>query len=823
MSVDGKKGGKQSRFSTLRVFGKFGKTPGPPPPPPKDAVYLAASNRSLASLSPNESSPASPLSGEQYAASSSSAVSLSLSSSQHSQKTQRSGLFKFATVRKPPSEYSGETSPGGAAEADEGISMPWNFQHNVHVDEGFTGLPPSWTTSLQEAGFSDDEIAAIQQRKMADRPPRDRTNSPPAVVKPVPRTTSLPKNQQQQGQHTPASSLSASSASISSRSSPSPAPDSYSYGSPKIEYASPNTKISPVSPPPVYYEQQLQSLNAPPRRKPPAAPREDSPSRSPPPSRSLSPPQQRAFSPVLAPQVHSRSGSQQSSSSRSHSDFDDDDDERVAYSRSRSRSPSPPPTTTVTAASPAKSNGPSVSNLKNLTLDLGLDISLDGTGWSDAVLSATSLKPAFELNENNNADRKNGLNAAKSPTSPLFTLTAPGKLEEEYSPTELFYPKKGGREREVSGEYSPTGYYGGDYDYDERDFASPERSPASPAFSAELLPPAVGSRERDNRDSGMSDATMLPPQTPLGGARSTMASTRTMDSVGSGETDMNTSPGTQSRPPSTGVVSRIAVARRAVAEVVGVPAVPRAPPPSLPPPSVPPPAPPTRNVLQPPASPQSSNFGSSGGSASGSSESQDHQTPTTEVEADEDDTGELDYYLEGKNYLEKHGFKLEGAHRPRGEGHARTDTRGNGIGVNGTTNTYASAIAEEEKRRTARARRTQRRNALLRNAGRQMRSGSRRGGGGTRSGRRSRRCRSREQRSRWQRRKKRKTRRRYGGRSGRRCRGGKKRGGRCGRRRRRWSGRRRGRWRRRGRGRWRRRGRGRWRRRKRGRRQSRRP
>ncbi|KAF7326664.1 Non-specific serine/threonine protein kinase [Mycena venus] len=79
----------------------------------------------------------------------------------------------------------------------------------------------------------------------------------------------------------------------------------------------------------------------------------------------------------------------------------------------------------------------------------------------------------------------------------------------------------------------------------------------------------------------------------------------------------------------------------------------------------------------PPASPQSSHFGSSG-----SSESQDHQTPTTEVEGDDDDTGELDYYLEGKSYLENNGFKLQGTHRERGHGgehagHSRSNSRKN--------------------------------------------------------------------------------------------------------------------------------------------------
>ncbi|KAJ7607403.1 hypothetical protein FB45DRAFT_1135466 [Roridomyces roridus] len=181
MEVDGKKG---SRFSTLRVF-KFSRNspPIPPPPPPKDPVYLAARNRSLASLSP-ESNPGSPLSVDQYQYNpSASAVSLVLPTAPPKRK--RSGLFKFATVSKK----SAENSP---VQDDENISMPWNFQHNVHVDEAFAGLPPSWTTSLQEAGFSDDEIAAIQQRRLADRP-RERPISP-AVLRPGPRTTSLPKS-----------------------------------------------------------------------------------------------------------------------------------------------------------------------------------------------------------------------------------------------------------------------------------------------------------------------------------------------------------------------------------------------------------------------------------------------------------------------------------------------------------------------------------------------------------------------------------------------------------------------------------------------------
>ncbi|KAJ7756263.1 hypothetical protein B0H16DRAFT_696315 [Mycena metata] len=294
MEVKG--GGKQSRFSTLKVF-KFGKnaTPAPPPLPPKDPGYLAARNRSLASLSP-DSLPASPLSGDQYAASSSSAVSLALPL-----QKQRSGLFKSRSKRKPASP----TSPPNDDE-DENISMPWNFQHNVHVDEGFTGMPPSWNTSLQEAGFSEDEIAAIQQRRMP---------VPPALVKPVPRSTSLPKNQQQQ---------------IESRSTPEPAPaPSSTYSSPKLGYRAPSPKQSyrppsPKSPPPVYNYEQPLPLNIP-RGKPSAA--------------------------YTGQQSHSRAGSQQSSSSshsnsysshsHSHSHSEDEEDRQDSRSHSSPRLASP--------------------------------------------------------------------------------------------------------------------------------------------------------------------------------------------------------------------------------------------------------------------------------------------------------------------------------------------------------------------------------------------------------------------------------------------------------------------------------------------------
>ncbi|KAI6126307.1 hypothetical protein EDD16DRAFT_313517 [Pisolithus croceorrhizus] len=65
------------------------------------------------------------------------------------------------------STSTSEFEESGKEEGDEGISMPWNFQHNIHVDEGYIGLPPSWATSLSSAGFTEEEIAAIHARRKA--------------------------------------------------------------------------------------------------------------------------------------------------------------------------------------------------------------------------------------------------------------------------------------------------------------------------------------------------------------------------------------------------------------------------------------------------------------------------------------------------------------------------------------------------------------------------------------------------------------------------------------------------------------------------------
>ncbi|KAF8999771.1 hypothetical protein BDQ17DRAFT_1427513 [Cyathus striatus] len=184
---------KSSRFSTLKLF-KFGtkeKDLKPPPLPPKDPYYMH--NKSYASLSPDSlslppSSPMSPKSNFQYPRGTSpgpnqSTMSLNSSAasmksshpseprthSQPQKKEKGKSFLKFGKRSpKSPSSKASSAENGGdmsATEGDDQISLPWNFQHNIHVDEGYVGIPPSWATSLAEAGFTEDEIAAIQARR----------------------------------------------------------------------------------------------------------------------------------------------------------------------------------------------------------------------------------------------------------------------------------------------------------------------------------------------------------------------------------------------------------------------------------------------------------------------------------------------------------------------------------------------------------------------------------------------------------------------------------------------------------------------------------
>ncbi|KAG5644279.1 hypothetical protein DXG03_008764 [Asterophora parasitica] len=221
---------KSSRFSTsLKAF-KFStkdKEPKPPPLPPKD-LYFIQTNKSLVSLSHDSLSiPGSPLSPHSQRLrpdmhmnqSSVSLVSSATSARSFSpadlappaqlqrKKSKGSGFFKF--VRRSPKGASSKSPAGSEAppSEDEGISMPWNFQHNIHVDEGLTSLPPSWTTSLAKAGFSPDEIADLHRRRatgsrspgsqylFTDRPdsPAYSVSNPPILTHPTPRSTSLPR------------------------------------------------------------------------------------------------------------------------------------------------------------------------------------------------------------------------------------------------------------------------------------------------------------------------------------------------------------------------------------------------------------------------------------------------------------------------------------------------------------------------------------------------------------------------------------------------------------------------------------------------------
>ncbi|KAI0326313.1 hypothetical protein GY45DRAFT_1348435 [Cubamyces sp. BRFM 1775] len=154
---------QNSRFSSLKVF-KFAAGSKPPPLPPKDPYRLA--NPSLPSLgnslSPDSfpSQPATPLSAQyatllrspspspSYAPSSRTTLSPPSSTSQDSVGSRR-GLFKFSSFsRRPKTPKTAESGYSAASESsqppeaadDPSISLPWNFQHNIHVDEGYALL-----------------------------------------------------------------------------------------------------------------------------------------------------------------------------------------------------------------------------------------------------------------------------------------------------------------------------------------------------------------------------------------------------------------------------------------------------------------------------------------------------------------------------------------------------------------------------------------------------------------------------------------------------------------------------------------------------------
>ncbi|KAG2143980.1 hypothetical protein BD769DRAFT_1001206 [Suillus cothurnatus] len=202
-----------SRFSTLKVF-KFNKERPPPPPPPKDDQYFQQGlqvqggpygsskslyNPSVTSLSPPTgvlpSLPTTPDYNRASPESTPSVRSFGPAMSIESEKSKRN-IFKFSSMGKRNKSTRNliETEDPEPPQEDEGISSPWNFQHHIHVDEGFVGLPPSWSNALSQAGFTDDEIAAIHARRTAVRgnPNALRPDSPLSILHhPAPRSSSL--------------------------------------------------------------------------------------------------------------------------------------------------------------------------------------------------------------------------------------------------------------------------------------------------------------------------------------------------------------------------------------------------------------------------------------------------------------------------------------------------------------------------------------------------------------------------------------------------------------------------------------------------------
>ncbi|KAK2465156.1 hypothetical protein APHAL10511_002848 [Amanita phalloides] len=213
---------RPTRYPSLKAFTLMikDKSPKPPAPPPKDNSYIHNRILSPDALSIPPSSPMSPYNQAQFPQRTSSdptqsSVSLvSSSASTRSQMGEASNSQRKSRLRATASNLltlvkrnarsikSPDLERPLSPPVDTGISTPWNFQHNIHVDEAFIGLPPSWSTQLASAGFSPEEIAALEARRAnlySGRPdtPNLRINTaPPATSAPIlgrpsPRTTSL--------------------------------------------------------------------------------------------------------------------------------------------------------------------------------------------------------------------------------------------------------------------------------------------------------------------------------------------------------------------------------------------------------------------------------------------------------------------------------------------------------------------------------------------------------------------------------------------------------------------------------------------------------
>ncbi|KAG8963521.1 hypothetical protein FRC03_002878 [Tulasnella sp. 419] len=100
--------------------------------------------------------------------------------------------FKLPLLRRKPSKTpSIATDDSG----DSSISTPWNFKHDLHVDETYAGLPPEWSNALEAAGYSHQEIHAIYARSISlpSQASSSTSMSPPGAVVPTPRGDSLRK------------------------------------------------------------------------------------------------------------------------------------------------------------------------------------------------------------------------------------------------------------------------------------------------------------------------------------------------------------------------------------------------------------------------------------------------------------------------------------------------------------------------------------------------------------------------------------------------------------------------------------------------------
>ncbi|KAF8889070.1 hypothetical protein BD779DRAFT_1672030 [Infundibulicybe gibba] len=185
----------KSRFSTLRVFGfsSRDKDAKPPPLPPKDPYYLQ--NKSLASLTPDSLSiPNSPISLHRDNNPNKSTMSLvssatsarSFSPAEHRPpKKEKSRLFGF--VKRSP-----KSPPPASTADDDSISLPWNFQHNIHVDEGFAACRLRGPLRSRQPVLTKNRLPLCTPVPCSTPPPA--SPSPPPTTAHIPHHRRPPRN-----------------------------------------------------------------------------------------------------------------------------------------------------------------------------------------------------------------------------------------------------------------------------------------------------------------------------------------------------------------------------------------------------------------------------------------------------------------------------------------------------------------------------------------------------------------------------------------------------------------------------------------------------